>query len=86
MLPPILADMTGGERNFVAHGATLGAALEDLCQNVPTLRVHLFDEKGTPRRFVLCVHEDCYIRPPDIPGRPLKDGDEVRIMNALAGG
>ena len=55
-LPAILAQISGGKRMFTVDRATVGEALTDLVRQRPTLRVHLFDDAGALRRYVLCLH------------------------------
>jgi molybdopterin converting factor small subunit len=78
--------MTGGDRQFQARGVTLGDVLLDLGDRVPGLRVHFFDETEDIRKHIICLHGDDYVRAPEIAKRRVCEGDEVRIINALAGG
>ncbi len=81
-LPGVLDPATGGLRRVEVVGATLGEVLVDLCRQVPTLRVHLFD--GTQlRRHVICIHDGITRRRLD---HPIGEGDEVAILQAVSGG
>lgn len=78
--------MTGGERRFQARGLTLGDALLDLGKTRPGLMVHFFDDGGRVRKYIICIHSDDYVRAPALGDHSVGDGDEVQIINALAGG
>ena len=86
VLPQILAEMTGGRRVFAASGQTPKDALLDLCKKHPHLQIHFFDEAGRARRHLICIVGEDYVRAPDLATHLLKANDEVRIINALAGG
>lgn len=85
-IPPVLRSVSGGRRELEAEGATLRALLEDLSRRHPPLALHLFDEAGAVRRHVLCIHNANAVRPVDFCSHAVRDGDEVIITNALAGG
>ena len=85
-LPALLAQMTGGRREFEASGGTIGEALRDLTRREPGLATHFFDEAGALRRNILLIHNDDYIRARDGLARPLKQGDRVAIANRVSGG
>lgn len=86
ILPKVLAEMTGGRRHFNSTGATLGETLFNLGQEVPGLMVHFFNEAGDIRRHIICLHGETYVRAAQVATWPVSDGDEIRILNALAGG
>jgi molybdopterin synthase sulfur carrier subunit len=69
----------------VASG-TIGSAIVELQAKFPGIKDRLIDEKGEVRRFV-----NVYVNEEDIrflknQETPLKDGDEVSIIPAIAGG
>lgn len=85
-IPPVLRSIAGGKRTLDAQGATIGAVLQCLVRDNPSLAWHLFDENGVVRRHVLCVHGGEAVRPIDFATRAIGDGDEIVLANALAGG
>ena len=85
-IPPVLAEMTGGQRHFSIEGRTLSSVIEGLAREAPTLAIHLYTETGSIRRHLVCLHEGTLIRPPDFAARTVKDGDMVVLTHALAGG
>jgi len=85
-LPAVLAPVSGGEREIEVEGATIGEALAALARARPALGMHLFDESGTVRQYVACFHNETFVRPPTGLTRPLREGDRLMILNAIAGG
>lgn len=67
-------------------GATVGEALTDLVRQRPTLGVHLFNEAGALRRYVLCLHNQEYVRGEGGLRRPVAPGDSITVLNSIAGG
>ena len=85
-IPNPLRKITG-ERDIVeGNGASLGECITVLDGQYPGLRERLCDEQGELRRFV-----NVYINGEDVRflsglNTPLKQGDEVAIVPAVAGG
>jgi molybdopterin converting factor small subunit len=63
----------------------VGEALEDLDRKHPGIRERLMDEKGI-RRFVNVYVGDEDVRFLDGLRTPLKAGDDISIVPAIAGG
>ena len=82
-LPAVLDPATAGRRRIEVSGATLGAVLNDLCKQIPTLRVHLFDPQGALRRHVICVLDGYTRRRLDTAVAP---DDEIVVLQAVSGG
>jgi molybdopterin converting factor small subunit len=85
-LPLVLAQVTGGERQFCVTGGTLREALDDLIEQQPGLGVHLFDEAGVMRRHVLCFCNEEFRRGRDGLEVPVRAGDTITILNSVSGG
>jgi molybdopterin converting factor small subunit len=66
-------------------GGTVQAALDDLSKKHPGISERLFD-KGQVRRFVNVYLNDEDIRYLDNLATAVKDGDELAIIPAVAGG
>jgi molybdopterin synthase sulfur carrier subunit len=85
-IPTPLRKFTGGQESVEASGSTIGAVLADLDKNHPGLRERICDADGSVRRFV-----NLYVNGDDIRflqnlSSAVKDGDEVSIVPAIAGG
>jgi molybdopterin synthase sulfur carrier subunit len=85
-LPSLLSTVLGGRDRVEARGATLRAALDDACRELPGLRVHLYDEAGAFRQHVLCFLNGTNTRWLAGTDPPLADGDSITILQAVSGG
>ena len=85
-LPPVLRSVMGGERWLTADGSSIAAVLADIAKKHPPLSLHFFDEAGAIRHNIVFLHDGAMVRAKEAAARQLKDGDEVVITNALAGG
>lgn len=85
-LPPILRPVMGGARIVEAEGHSIGAVLAHMARSHPAIGLHLFDEQGAIRRNIVFLHAGEAVRAASARDRQVKDGDEVVITNALAGG
>lgn len=86
ILPRVLGQLVGGERHFEAQGTTLHDVLHNLGTRVPGLMVHFFDDAGRVRKNIICIHGDDFVRAAKAGEHRVNQGDEVQIVNALAGG
>ncbi len=85
-IPTPLRRFTNGSDEVNLQGTTVGAVMDDLEQRHPGIRERLCDDDGRVRRFV-----NIYVNGDDIRflshlDTPVKDGDEVSIVPAIAGG
>jgi MoaD family protein len=69
-----------------ASGASLLACIEHLESSYPGVRDRVMDESGQLRRFVNIYINGDDVRFADGLATALKDGDEVSIVPAVAGG
>jgi len=85
-IPTPLRKLTNNEELVEVNGSTIAEAITELQSRYPGIQERLVDEKGEVRRFV-----NVYVNEEDIrflknQQTPLKDGDEVSIIPAIAGG
>ena len=85
-IPTPLQKLTQNQGEVAAKGATIKDVLADLEKQFPGIKERLYDEKGALRRFV-----NFYINNEDIrflsgETTAVKDGDEISIVPAIAGG
>ncbi|MCU0783968.1 MAG: MoaD/ThiS family protein [Verrucomicrobia bacterium] len=85
-IPTPLRKLTNNEELVEVNGATIAEAITELQTRYPGIGERLLDEKGEVRRFV-----NVYVNEEDIrflknQQTPLKDGDEISIIPAIAGG
>ncbi len=85
-VPTPLRKLTAGSEAVQGAGETVGALVDNLEKKFPGLRERICDEQGRVRRFV-----NLYVNGDDIRflqqlDTRLKDGDEISIVPAIAGG
>jgi molybdopterin synthase sulfur carrier subunit len=85
-VPTPLRRFTGGAEEVSANGATVAALVSDLEKNHPGIKERICDEEGRVRRFVNIFVNGDDIRFLNNLDTPIKDGDEVSIVPAIAGG
>ncbi len=85
-IPTPLRSVTKGTADVQAKGDTVDDLIGDLERQFPGLRERLVDEAGELRRFINIYVNQEDIRFMDNRATVLKDGDEVSIVPAIAGG
>ena len=85
-IPTILRTYTGGAKLVEGSGSTLGELIADLDSQHGGLRDRLVDDGGTLRRFVNVYLNDEDVRFLGGLETPVKDGDTVTVLPAVAGG
>ena len=85
-IPTILRTYTDGEKTVQGSGDTLNDLLVDLDSRNAGLRGRLVTEEGNLHRFVNVYVNDEDVRFLGLLGTPLKDGDNVTVLPAVAGG
>ena len=86
LVPTPLQRFTNDQATLECGGSNVGELFDDLEQKFPGIKSRLCDEEGKPRRFL-----NFYVNSEDIRflqgvETPLKDGDEVSVVPAVAGG
>ena len=84
-VPTPMRQHTEGQTVVEAAGTTVQGVLDDLGAKFPGLTARIFDN-GQVRRFVNIYLNDEDIRYLDNLATPVKDGDELSIIPAVAGG
>ncbi|MGH7964506.1 MAG: ubiquitin-like small modifier protein 1 [Candidatus Binatia bacterium] len=85
-IPTPLRRFTGGAEEVSVSGATVAALVTDLERNHPGIRERICDQEGKVRRFVNIFVNGDDIRFLNNLDTTVKDGDEVSIVPAIAGG
>lgn len=85
-IPTPLRKLTQNEELVEVTAPTVGDAITELQTRYPGIRERLLDEQGSVRRFVNVYVNEEDIRFLQNQQTPLKDGDEVSIIPAIAGG
>ena len=85
-IPTPLQKLTQSQAEVSASGATIKDVLADLEKQFPGIKERLYDEKGSLRRFINFYVNNEDIRFLKSDETPVKSGDEVSIVPAIAGG
>ena len=85
-IPTPLRKLTNDEELVEVNATTVGAAIVELQSRYPGIKDRLMDENGEVRRFVNVYVNEEDIRFLQNQQTPLKDGDEISIIPAIAGG
>ena len=85
-IPTALRQYAGGSSEVQVEARTAGEALEQLTARHAELRKHLYSDQNRLRNFVTIYVNDEDIRHASGPDTPVKDGDTVMIVPAIAGG
>lgn len=85
-LPSLLTSLLGVPGSVNVSADTLQEAVDSLCENWPSLRVHLFDESGLLREHVLCFLNDTNTSGVEASNIALRDGDAITFLQAVSGG
>jgi len=85
-IPTPLRKLTHEQELVEVAPGTIGAAIAEMQSRFPGIRERLMDESGQVRRFVNIYVNEEDIRFLQNNDTPLKDGDEVSIIPAIAGG
>ena len=86
IVPTPMQRYTMNHEEVEVGGATVDHALQHLAENYPDIRKHLFNDDGTTRAFVNVYVNDEDVRFLGSLGTPIKDGDSVTVLPAVAGG
>lgn len=85
-VPAPLQKLTQNQAEIEASGTNIKELIEDLEKNFPGIKERICDEAGKIRRFINIYVNEEDVRFLQQDETPLKDGDEVSIIPAIAGG
>ena len=85
-IPTPLRPFTDKKEAVEVTGGTVGELLADLTKKYEGLRKHLYTDQGKLRNFVNVYLNDEDIRFLKNLETPVKEGDEISIVPAIAGG
>ncbi len=85
-IPTPLQKLAAGQGEVIVEAASVQELLNTLEKNYPGMKDRLCDADGKVRRFVNIYLNEEDIRFLNKEETPLKNGDEVSIVPAIAGG
>lgn len=86
LIPTPLRKFTNEQETVTAAPGTIATLIADLDRQYPGIAARLTDEQGELRRFINVYVNEEDIRFLDGKNTPLKEGDAVSIVPAIAGG
>jgi molybdopterin synthase sulfur carrier subunit len=86
LIPTPLRNLTNNEAEVAAEGATISQLIDSLGKNYAGLKDRLCDDNGKIRRFVNIYLNEEDIRFLQGEATVVKDGDQISIVPAIAGG
>ena len=85
-IPTPLQTLTNNQPEVSIEGATVGELIEKLNTKYPGLKERVCDESGKVRRFINIFVNEQDIRFLEKEDTAVKEGDEISIVPAIAGG
>ena len=85
-LPTVLRSQAGGRSTVTVDGSTIGDVLRGLVAEYPEMAGQLLNDDGSLHKFVNVYVNDDDVRYLDALDTPVKEGDEVSLLPAVAGG
>lgn len=85
-IPTPLMKLTNNQSEVSAEGATITEIFNSLETQFNGIKERICEESGAPRRFINIYLNEEDIRFLDGESTAVKDGDEVSIIPAIAGG
>jgi molybdopterin synthase sulfur carrier subunit len=85
-LPTLLRAQAGGQSTVTVKADTIGDVLRELVSEFPGMSGQLLNEDGSLHRFVNVYVNDDDVRYLESLETPVKEGDEVSLLPAVAGG
>ena len=85
-VPTPLMKLTDNKSEVTAEGETISDIINDLENQFNGIKDRICEESGAPRRFINIYLNEEDIRFLDGEKTTVKDGDEISIIPAIAGG
>lgn len=85
-IPTPLQKLTENKAELELKGSSVRELIENMEKKFPGIKERIYDEKDNVRRFINIYVNEEDVRFLQMDKTPLKDGDEVSIIPAIAGG
>ena len=85
-IPTPLMKLTNNKSEVTAEGSTITEILNSLETQFAGIKERICEENGSPRRFINIYVNEEDIRFLDGESTAVKEGDEISIIPAIAGG
>ena len=85
-IPSPLLKLTNNQSEVEAKGSNVKEIFENMEKNYPGIKERIYEEDGQLRRFINVYVNEEDIRFVNGESSSVKDGDEISIIPAIAGG
>ncbi|MDP6624885.1 MAG: MoaD/ThiS family protein [Nitrospinota bacterium] len=85
-IPSPLLKLTNNQPEVEAEGSNVKEIFDNMEKNYPGIKERIYDEEGQLRRFINIYINEEDIRFVEGESSSVKDGDEISIIPAIAGG
>lgn len=85
-IPTPLRRLTAGAAKLEMAGNSVGDVIQALEVDYPGIAEKILDQEGEVKRFINVFRNDDEIRALDGLATPVRDGDRISIVPAMAGG
>ena len=85
-IPSPLLKLTNNQSEVSAEGGTISDILNNLESQFSGIKERICEESGAPRRFINIYLNEEDIRFLEGENTPVKNGDDISIIPAIAGG
>ena len=85
-IPSPLQKLTKDKEEVKAEGANIKEIINDLEKSYPGIKERICDENGSVRKFINIYVNEEDVRFLQRDNTPVKPGDEISIVPAIAGG
>lgn len=86
LVPTALRTFTDRQSEVLVSGDTVGEAVANFAASYPDIKPHLYEDNGDLRSYVNLFVGETNIRNLQGFDTPVKDGDTVMLVPAIAGG
>lgn len=86
VLPASFRPFTGGQRNVTVEADSTNEAIDQLVTKLPELKQHVIDQNGNLQPYINLFVDNQQVSDLKADSTALKDGSEILIISALAGG
>ncbi len=84
-IPPFLFQLVNNNKEVIVEGKTVGDCLQSLIKRFPRVGKIILDKEGKLLRHIDVYVNGISVYPEDLT-QAVKDGDELYIINIIAGG
>ena len=86
LVPTVLRSFTDRKSQVEVEGGTVGDVISAFVADYPDIKHHLYEDNGELRPYVNLYVGETNIKNLQGTATPLKDGDTVMLVPAIAGG